>query len=151
AVVLSWRWLAIHGSSMMPMDGSSMGVMPLEPWSAEYLGSAFAMWAIMMVAMMLPSAAPMILLHASISRAPTPGMRLAHTSLFALAYLLVWSLFSSAAALGQALLLYIGLVSSASLAIGYEALAAALLAGAALYQFSRVKIACLDHCRSPVQ
>jgi len=34
-----------------------------EPWSAAYLGPAFAMWALMMVAMMLPSAAPMILLY----------------------------------------------------------------------------------------
>lgn len=149
-VALSWRWLVSHGSSMLPMDGSGMGAMTIEPWSADYVGSAFLMWAIMMVAMMLPSAAPMILLHARINRAPTSGQRLVHSSLFALAYLLVWTAFSGAAALGQALLLDMGAVSSASLAIGDHALAAAVLAAAALYQFSNVKIACLDHCRSPI-
>lgn len=151
AAGLSWRWLAIHGMQVMPMGGGRMGEMAIDPWSADYIGSAFLMWAIMMVAMMLPSAAPMILLHARIDRTLSSGQRLAHTALFALAYLFVWGVFSGAAVLGQALLLDIGLISAASLAIGDHALAAALLAGAALYQFSRVKIACLDHCRSPIQ
>ncbi len=149
-VALSWRWLASHGSSMSPMDGNGMGAMPIEPWSADYLGSAFLMWAIMMVAMMLPSAAPMILLHARINRAPTSGQRLVHSSLFAIAYLLVWTVFSGAAAVAQTLLVDVGIISSASLAVGDHVIAAAILAAAALYQFSSVKVACLDHCRSPI-
>jgi predicted metal-binding membrane protein len=143
AAMLAWRWLLVS-------DSQGMGAMPMAPWTAAYLIPAFAMWAVMMVAMMLPSAAPMILLHARIDRAASPARRLVHTLLFALAYLFVWSAFSAVAALVQALLVDLGLVSSASLALGRRTLAAALLAGAALYQLSPVKAACLDQCRSPI-
>lgn len=134
----------------MPMNGRGMGSMAFDPWSGAYLGSAFVMWAIMMVAMMLPSAAPMILLHARIDRADGSGHRLAHTALFSLSYLLVWTGFSAAAALAQALLIDAGLVSAASLAFGDRVVAATLLIGAAIFQLSPAKAACLDQCRSPI-
>jgi len=143
AAMLAWRWLVVS-------DSHNMGAMAMAPWTAAYLITAFAMWMVMMVAMMLPSAAPMILLHARIDRAASPARRLVHTLLFALAYLLVWTAFSAVAALAQALLVDLGLVSSASLALGRRTLAAALLAGTALYQLSPVKAACLDQCRSPI-
>jgi predicted metal-binding membrane protein len=148
AGVLAWRWLTV--SDMSAMDSGGMGTMAIETWTAAYLIPAFEMWAVMMVAMMLPSAAPMILLHARIDRAVSPARRLMHTLLFALAYLLVWAAFSAAAALVQALLIDLGLVSSVNLALGHRAAAAALLVGAALYQLSPVKTACLDQCRSPI-
>lgn len=148
AAVLAWRWLTV--SEMGAMDGHGMGTMAIEPWTAAYLVPAFAMWTVMMVAMMLPSAAPMILLHARIDRAVSPTRRLMHTLLFALAYLLVWAAFSAVAALVQALLIDLGLVTSANLALGHRAVAAALLVGAALYQLSPAKAACLDQCRSPI-
>lgn len=147
---LAWRWLATSGMPAMPMDERGMGAMALNPWSGAYLGPAFVMWAIMMVAMMLPSAMPMILLHARIDRTARSGQRLAHTALFTLAYLLVWTGFSAAAALAQALLIDVGLLSAASLAFGDRLLAATLLVGAALYQLSPAKAACLDQCRSPI-
>ena len=132
------------------MDGHAMA-MPVAPWSAAYLVPAFAMWAVMMVAMMLPSAAPMILLHARIGRTPTAALRLAHTLLFSLAYLVVWTGFSAAAALAQALLIDLGLVRAATLALSDRGLAAAVLAAAGLYQLTPAKAACLDQCRSPIQ
>ena len=140
AVVLAWVWLLASGT----------GAMHVDPWSAAYLLPAFVMWAFMMVAMMLPSAAPMILLHARIDRAPTSRHRLAHSALFVGAYLLVWTGFSALAALAQALLVDAGLISAMSLAIGEGAVAAALLAAAGLYQLSAAKAACLEQCRSPV-
>jgi predicted metal-binding membrane protein len=148
AALLAWRWLTV--SNMGAMASHGMGTMAIAPWTAAYLIPAFAMWAVMMVAMMLPSAAPMILLHARIDRAVSPARRLMHTLLFVLAYLFVWSAFSAGAALAQALLIDLGLVSSFSLALGDRAAAAALLAGAALYQLSPVKAACLNQCRSPI-
>ena len=81
AAVLAWLWLL-----NWRMDG-----MAPQPLSAAYLLPAFAMWAIMMVAMMVPSAAPMILLHARIDKAETMRLRAIHSLLFALAYLLVWA------------------------------------------------------------
>jgi predicted metal-binding membrane protein len=150
AVVLAWRWLLISDMSLMPMDGHGMAAMTVRPWSAAYLLSAFAMWAVMMVAMMLPSAAPMILLHARIDRVPTPARRLLHTLLFALTYLFVWVCFSALAAAAQALLVDRGLLSATGLALGAPILVATFLVAAALYQFSPVKAACLRQCQSPV-
>lgn len=148
AATLAWRWLATSG--MPAMGGHDMGTMTVEPWSADYLLPAFTMWAVMMVAMMLPSAAPMILLHARIDRASTETRGLAHTLLFSMAYLLVWAAFSAAAALAQALLINLGVVSAASLSLGDRAVAAGVLVAAALYQLSPVKAACLNQCRSPI-
>ena len=124
--------------------------MPAEPMSADYLLPTFTMWAIMMVAMMVPSAAPMILLHARIDRAPSDRRRIVHTLLFALAYLLVWTAFSAAAALGQALLVDAGAVSAMALTIGDRTMAGGLLLLAALYELTAAKRLCLDKCQSPM-
>ena len=150
AVILAWRWLMLPDMSLMPMDGHGMGAMAVKPWSATYLLTAFAMWAVMMTAMMLPSAAPMILLHARIDRVPTSARRLFHTLVFSLTYLFVWTCFSALAALAQAFLLDRGLISATSLKLGAPILMAALLAAAAVYQFSPAKAACLRQCQSPI-
>ena len=89
AAVLAWAWLL----------NWRMDSMAPQPLSDAYLLPAFAMWAIMMVAMMVPSAAPMILLHARIDKAETKRRRAIHSLLFALAYLLVWVGFAAVAAL----------------------------------------------------
>jgi predicted metal-binding membrane protein len=149
-VALAWRWLMVTDMSLMPMAMPGMGAMAVQPWSAAYLLAAFAMWAIMMTAMMLPSAAPMILLHARIDKVPTAGRRLFHTLLFALTYLFVWACFSALAALAQAFLLERGLISATSLALGEPILVAGVLTAAALYQFSSAKAACLRQCQSPI-
>ena len=132
--------------------GGEMGgmAMPAEPLSASYLIPAFTMWAIMMVAMMVPSAAPMILLRARIDKAPTGRERNLNSLLFVLAYLLVWAGFSAAAALAQALLVKAGLVSDMALIIGDRGIAAALLLLAAVYELSAAKRLCLDKCQSPI-
>src|SRR3712207_3089170 len=108
ACALAWWWLAQMGGGGMEM--ATMAPRPAV-WSAAYLEPAFAMWAVMMVAMMLPSAAPMILLFA---RIPRKDSRAFHLMLFAGSYLAVWTLFSVVAALAQALLVAVGLVSQAT-------------------------------------
>lgn len=148
AIALAWAWLLQPEMAAMPMHGHHG--MAADPWSASYLVPAFTMWTVMMMAMMLPSAAPMILLHARIDREKAPGKRLVNNLLFAATYLAVWTGFSLAAALAQALLIQVGLVSAATLALGDRGVAAAVLAVAALYQFSPAKKACLDQCRSPI-
>ena len=146
AAVLAWLWL-LRSPSGADMAGMAMAVEPLSP---AYLVPAFAMWAIMMVAMMVPSAAPMILLHARIDKAPSQRKRSMHTLLFAAAYLLVWTGFSAAAALAQALLVSAGTVSAMALTIGNEAVAAVLLLAAAAYELTAAKRLCLDKCQSPM-
>lgn len=148
AAVLAWLWLL---RSPMAGGGDMAGMaMAVEPLSVGYLLPAFAMWAIMMVAMMVPSAAPMILLHARIDKAPTKGRWMVHTALFASAYLLVWTGFSAVAALAQALLVSAGTVSAMALTIGSREIAALLLLGAAAYELTAAKRLCLDKCRSPM-
>ena len=156
AIVLAWAWLF---ANPMPLDSlggpDGMTGMPgmdavRDPWSADYLLAAFAMWALMMVAMMLPSAAPMILLHARIDRG-TEAQRTRDSFLFILCYLVVWTIFSAFSALAQAALIGGGLLSSASLALGSSLLGAGLLFAAALWQLTSAKAACLQQCQSPLQ
>jgi predicted metal-binding membrane protein len=151
-IALAWFWLAAAPPGGEHMDGGhggmSMPGMAPDPWSPGYLLPAFAMWALMMVAMMLPSAAPMILLYSRV--AARGGSRLATTSAFLLAYLGIWTLFAAAAALAQALLVGSGLLDAMALSVGNGRVAGVLLLLAALYQLSPVKRACLDQCRSPL-
>jgi predicted metal-binding membrane protein len=110
------------------------------------------MWAVMMVAMMLPSASPMVLLYARVVRhAESRGkVKRASASIAAFAggYLALWTLFSLLAVALQGILERIGalsvLMSSRSLL-----LSGALLIAAGLYQLTPLKSACLSHCRAP--
>jgi len=146
AAALAWLWLL-----RSPMAaGGDMAAMGLEPLSADYLVPAFAMWAIMMVAMMVPSAAPMILLHTRIDKARTPAERTRNSLLFMFAYLLVWGGFSAVAALAQALLVRGGMISEMALNVGERLPTAALLVAAALYELTAAKRLCLDKCQSPM-
>jgi len=145
AALMAWAWLLRTAASSM--DG--MGMVPA-PFSAAYLIPAFVMWAIMMVAMMVPSAAPMILLHARIDKAPSARARSVHSLLFALAYLFVWASFSAVAAVAQAALVESGAVSAASLSLGSRTLAAGLLVIAAAYELTAIKQSCLERCQSPL-
>jgi predicted metal-binding membrane protein len=148
AAGLAWAWLAQAGAG--GMSGDHMAMMTVEPWTARYLWPAFIMWALMMVAMMLPSAAPMILLHARLDKSPSSRARLLHTLLFASTYLLVWAAFSALAAVLQAALVDTGMLDAATLQLGNRRMAGVLLLAAAAYQLSGAKAACLDQCRSPI-
>ena len=156
--LLAWGWLWLspaaplaggEGMDMAGMDMSGMD-MAVDPWSASYLSMAFAMWSIMMVAMMLPSAAPMILLHARMDRSESESARLFHSSLFIAAYLLVWTIFAAAAAAAQAMLIEGGLLSSAALTLGHRGAAAGVLLLAAGYERTPAKHRCLENCQSPL-
>lgn len=122
----------------------------LQPWAGSYLLATFLMWSLMMVAMMLPSAAPMILLHARIDRGSQRERAFA-SLLFMSCYVLVWMLFSAIATLLQAALIDNDVLSSGRLLIGNRVLAAGLLLAAALWQLSSAKSACLNECQSPLQ
>jgi predicted metal-binding membrane protein len=159
---LAWLWLWRQWSAMgsandsmagMDMPGMDMsGATMASPADAvSYLTTAFAMWLLMMVAMMLPSATPMILLYGRLARgARAQGATMAPTAIFAGVYLAVWAGFSALAALAQWLLVRSGAVSELSLAVGDRRIGGALLIVAGLYQATPLKRACLDACRSPL-
>jgi predicted metal-binding membrane protein len=146
---LSWFYL-LNLASGMSGGMQSMAMPTLEPWSVGDFTLMFVMWAVMMVAMMTPSAAPMILLHAAIIRKrPEPDRPATATAAFTAGYLVLWTGFSALAtllqwALEQAALLSPMMVSTSPY------LGGALLIAAGVYQITPLKNACLQHCRSPV-
>ena len=154
--VLAWLWLWREWAAMAPdtsMPGMEMpsAEMASPSNAAAYLANAFVMWFLMMIAMMLPSAAPMIMLYGGLARGAHEGQAvLAPTSIFAGAYLTVWCGFSVLASLAQWQLLRSGAVSEINLAFGNQRVCGALLIAAGLYQATPLKRACLQNCRSPM-
>ncbi len=144
AALLAWAWLLRSQA-----DGMQAMAAP-EPLSVNYLLPAFTMWAIMMVAMMVPSAAPMFLLHARIDRTASAAGRKLNSVLVVGGYLLVWTGFSALAAFAQALLVRSGVVSAATLALGSKTIAAGVLLLAAGYEITAAKRFCLDKCQAPM-
>ena len=132
------------------MGGMDMPGMAPAPWTAD-LSAAWLMWLLMMVAMMLPSAAPMILVYARLARtADAQGGVVAPTLAFAGVYMATWATFSLIAAGAQLALAHSGLVTQGALAIGDGRIAGGLLIAAGLYQLTPLKRACLSQCRSPL-
>ena len=152
---LSWLWLISLGRGISENDTASMPgmAMPMpmpSPWSAARFGLTFAMWWVMMIGMMLPGAAPMILMFATVNRNKrASGQDFVPVSAFALGYLLVWGLFSAGATVTQWALDQLAMLS-ASLRMISPTVGALLLIAAGIYQFTPLKQACLRHCRSPV-
>ena len=118
-------------------------------WTATEFGLRLLMWAAMMVAMMIPSAAPMTLVYAAVARkAARENHPVAPTVLFVAGYLAMWGLFSVVATVAQRSLDQLALLSptmvSASPMFG-----SAVLLAAGVYQLTPYKHACLTHCRAP--
>jgi predicted metal-binding membrane protein len=131
------------------MEAGPMAMMGLHPWTPAHFGMMFAMWAIMMAGMMLPSATPTTLVYAAVARkASREGTPVAPVATFVAGYLFMWTLFSLGATVAQwglerAALLSPMMVSSS------PALGGALLVSAGVYQLTPFKDVCLEHCRSP--
>jgi predicted metal-binding membrane protein len=153
--VLAWVYLAVLARAMASMEGSGgpaafMGLMPMGQWGPREYGLGFVMWTLMMVGMMVPSAAPMIVIHARIARrARERGERVESTGAFAAGYLLVWALFSALAAALQGALVALSLMTDTMTTVSLI-LAGTILIGAGVYQWTPLKRACLDNCRSPM-
>ena len=157
--LLAWlATIAGAGTGMDPfaMSGWSVGVAspPVRgtAWAPAYWLIAAFMWAAMMVAMMLPSASPMVLLYARIVRKAEDDGRAAHPraaiAAFACGYLTIWILFSLLAVSLQWGLERIGAMS-AMMSLSPPLLAGGLLIAAGLYQLTPLKTACLKRCRGP--
>ena len=137
--LVCWSWIVVMARDMYgPMTGASAWMMT-PVWDAPHLGLLWAMWAVMMTAMMLPSATPMVLLAGGAG----------YPYLLALGYVAVWALFSAGAtalqwALGRLLIL------NSMMEVANPVTGAVLLAVAGLYQWTPFKQACLATCQSPM-
>lgn len=129
------------------MPGMDFGGM--HPWTALDFAVMFAMWAVMMVGMMLPAATPMALLYAQVARkAARDGSVLPPTAVFVTGYLAAWTLFSAGATAAQWALEHAALLSPMLVSTSPE-LGAGLLVAAGAYQLTPWKGACLSRCRNP--
>jgi predicted metal-binding membrane protein len=151
-IALSWFWLLTGaGLHMDEMDmGGGQIMLMAPPWSPGYAVTIFIMWIVMMAAMMLPSAAPAILLVAALARQRGKRHAIASSWQFALGYLAIWAAFSLVATGLQFALDRAGLLSE-TMASGSVVLAAFLLIAAGIYQWTTWKDACLRECRSPIE
>jgi predicted metal-binding membrane protein len=108
-----------------------------------------AMWWVMMIAMMVPSAAPTVLLYAQVHRKSVDPGANPPIGAFLWGYLLCWLVFSIAAAAAQMWLERLALASPMTMALHSRVAAGVLLIAAGAYQLSPLKDACLGQCRSP--
>jgi predicted metal-binding membrane protein len=144
--VLAWAYLLHAKDAMGEMDMQGM----VMPWSETDVLLLFVMWSIMMVAMMVPSAAPMVLSFITVNRRRrAAGRPLVPVAIFLLGYLAVWTAFSAVATVAQWGLHKAALLSP-SMASTSPTLNGALLVAAGLFQWSPLKRACLKGCRSPL-
>lgn len=131
------------------MGGMAMAGMPAGGWSFAGAITFVALWTVMMAAMMLPAAAPMILIFAS-AQAQRAGDAVVPTWIFVAGYLFVWALAGvlvyAAVQIGSDIATQLTSLERARwapLALG------ATLVTAGLYQFTPMKRICLTRCRSP--
>ena len=147
---LAWAYMFYLAARMGDTSVSAMAMPQIQTWGIVDIALVFVMWSVMMVAMMVPSAAPMILVFAKVERNRRNSQSpFAPTAAFVLGYLLVWTAFSALATLAQwglhsAALLSPMMVSTSRVVGG------GLLIAAGIFQWTPLKRACLVHCRSPL-
>lgn len=143
-----WLWVVLMARDMYgPMTGPSAWMMTMR-WDTPHVVLLWGMWAAMMAAMMLPSAAPIILLHAGAARRSQAGSAAGSYALTS-GYLLVWAVFSIGATALQRVLAS-RLLLTPMMEPAAPAMAAAVLMVAGAYQLTPLKRVCLQSCRSPL-
>ena len=154
---LGWLYLAlVLAAKSGSLGGATAAFMravcqatPDAPWSAASVGVVASMWGAMTLAMMLPSAAPMIMTYAGIAdTAACKNERIVSPFVLAAGYMAVWFGFSIIATLVQIIFTQAALIDT-SMTLISEPFAGAIFIGAGLYQFSALKHACLNHCQQP--
>jgi predicted metal-binding membrane protein len=147
--VVSWMWIVVMARDMYgPMTGASAWMMTSN-WDAAHWLLLWAMWAVMMTGMMLPSAAPFVLLYGVAARRSSQDTAARQIYALAFGYLVVWAAFSLGATALQRLLAR-HLFVSPMMEITSARAGAALLFIAGVYQLTPIKQACLRQCQSPL-
>jgi predicted metal-binding membrane protein len=159
-VLIAW-WYLFHtrgsmsnmnmpGMDMSGMDMSGMSMPESQEWGAMGVVLLFVMWAVMMVAMMVPSAAPMVLAFLDVNRRrQTAGRPFVPVGIFLAGYLAIWTAYSAMATLAQWGLHKAALLSPAMVATS-PILSGGLLIAAGIFQWTPLKRGCLKGCRSPL-
>lgn len=145
--LLAWVYVVRLAGAMSAHDAMTMA----RPtgWSLRETGWLAVMWVVMMIAMMLPSAAPSILLFAGLTRRRSGAAGARPVAAFTLGYILAWAAFGVLAALAQSALHSMALLSPAMQSVS-PVLGGGLLIAAGIYQWLPHKARCLGRCRSPL-
>lgn len=134
----------------MHMDMGGMVMLDDRIWGAKDIALLFLMWSIMMVAMMVPSATPMVLTFLTVNhRRQAAGRPYVPVGFFVFGYLAVWTAYSAAATFAQWGLHQAALLSTEMTAMS-PAINGAILIAAGVFQFTPWKRTCLEGCRSPL-
>ena len=145
---LGWLALGLMYSGMGALD-TLCRALATSAWGVSGFAIVASMWAAMTLAMMLPSAAPMILTYAEIAdTAARKGERVVSPFVLAAGYTLVWLGFAGAATLAQYVFTRVTLLDNGMQSTG-GLFSGAIFIGAGIYQFSALKHACLKQCQSP--
>ena len=132
------------------MDMPGMVMPELNKWEPTTVLLLFVMWTVMMVAMMVPSAAPMVLAFFTVNqRRQAMDRPLVPVAIFLFGYLAVWTAFSAVATFAEWGLHQAAMLSTTMTATS-TALNGGLLIAAGLFQWTPLKRACLKGCRSPL-
>ncbi len=149
-IALSWMYTIYLAGGLEPASAADLAMPQAQYWSPPEFLFMFLMWVIMMVAMMLPSASPMILTYANAQRGKSRSSEvLPGTTWLTLGYVAAWSVFSLIATLAQCALHAAALLSSA-MASANSVLGGVILIAAGIFQWTPLKHACLAKCRSPM-
>ena len=120
-------------------------------WSFSMAISMFLMWWLMMIAMMTPSAAPTLLLFHNLKRIGSERKRaLSYTYFFLSGYLIVWAIFSLIACILHKFFDNSSITDIGMMQIRSIQFSGTLLIAAGIYQFTPLKNACLEKCRTPI-
>ncbi|MDH5553076.1 MAG: DUF2182 domain-containing protein [Nitrosomonas sp.] len=149
-IFVSWFYLFYQHWQMMSLPMSEMWMPPSETsaWQLMDFTLVYVMWAVMMAAMMLPSALPMIMVYAKICKQRQLASPVL-VFLFVLAYLLVWFIFSVLLTLLQWQMHGLHFLTP-MMDNQNETLAAVIFLLAGAYQFTSLKETFLQNCRSPM-
>jgi len=146
---ISWMWIVVMARDMYgPMTGASAWMMTVN-WDLPHLLLLWAMWAVMMTGMMVPSASPLVLLYGVGARRSAQGPAGRRVYALAAGYLVVWTVFSLGATALQRALAALLLVSPMMEATSAR-MSSSLLLIAGVYQLTPFKHACLRRCQSPL-
>lgn len=148
---VSWLYVLQMGRApLSPVLANRYGLELVLSCCGVDLWTTFLMWVVMMVAMMVPSASPMVLTFAAMKRKRAEqGAPYLPTAAFLLGYVVAWTAFSALAATAQWALFRASLLNPRTQTVGPWA-ASLLLALAGVFQITSAKQACLMHCRSPI-
>jgi predicted metal-binding membrane protein len=145
--LLAWIYIVRLAGAMSAHE--AMAMPRLQGWNLGETGWLAVMWVVMMIAMMLPSATPAILLFAGFTRRKSGAAGAKPAAAFTLGYILAWTAFGVLAALAQSALHSMALLSPGMQSVS-PALGGGLLIAAGIYQWLPFKARCLGRCRAPV-